>query len=143
MAPIQHIVEGVKCSQFDGTSVTDCCVPKCVGCSSCLSCLSILRIFLTNVSLHHHYCSKEDCDLLLLLLLHLNPHPIHGATSNFFSKKLKTLFSAMSSDWTPLLVVTKSNGARELARHEVDGQLKIFESTYPPHLRFHPIHEGE
>jgi hypothetical protein len=50
--------------------------------------LSILRIVSTKESLHHHYCSKEDFNILLLLLL-LNPEPIHGSSSNFFSKKLK------------------------------------------------------
>ena len=39
--------------------------------------------------------STKNCNILPILLLHLNPHPIHGPTFNF-SKTLKTL----SSIWT-------------------------------------------
>lgn len=52
------------------------------------SALLILSIVLTR-SLDHHHCRKEDGNILLLLLLHLNPDPIPGLTSKFFSKKSK------------------------------------------------------
>ena len=60
----------------------------------------LLFVGRSKVYLHHHHCSKEDCNLLLHLLLHLNSHPMHGLTSNF-KKKLKTLSSTFSFPWTP------------------------------------------